>query len=80
MQTQIEIETLKPLRKCVHCGLEAYSEGGLKHFQKDAASKYGRKNVCHNCTKQKVPCEFKSWRQRAFGIVDPEVLEAWSKP
>jgi superfamily II helicase len=78
MQVLIEIET-KPLRKCVHCGLEAYSEGGLKRFQLDKASKFGRKNVCHKCAKRSLPCEFKSWYQRGFGIFDPEVLEAWTK-
>jgi hypothetical protein len=79
MQLLIETET-KPLRKCVHCGLEVYSEGGLRRFQKDAASKYGRKNVCHSCAcKRIVVGKFRNWYQWGFGIVDPEVLEAWAK-
>lgn len=41
----------KPLRKCNHCGIEAWGEEDLELFAPDRTQKHGRKNLCHDCRK-----------------------------
>jgi len=38
------------LRKCTHCGLEAWTEADLELFQNNKRSKYGKRNQCKKCT------------------------------
>lgn len=42
----------KPLRKCLHCGLEAFNIEDLENFTKGKRGKHGRKNSCHRCTRE----------------------------
>ena len=37
------------LRKCVDCGLEAYTTEDLEKFSANSASKYGRQKICKEC-------------------------------
>lgn len=39
----------KPLRKCLQCGLEAWTEEDLEKFNICKRSLYGRKNLCYKC-------------------------------
>jgi len=39
----------KPLRKCLECGLEAWTEEDLEKFRKNKRSLYGRMNYCREC-------------------------------
>lgn len=43
-----------PLRKCVHCGLEAWSLEDLVKFSKCKTSKYERRNSCKKCESKYV--------------------------
>jgi hypothetical protein len=40
---------IKPLRKCRHCGLEAYTEEDLKFFREKSEGLYSRDNLCKKC-------------------------------
>lgn len=43
---------MKPLRKCLHCGVEANSFDELTLFIKGSGqSKYGKQNICKECQK-----------------------------
>jgi CO dehydrogenase/acetyl-CoA synthase alpha subunit len=42
---------LKPLRKCIYCGLEAHTEKDLELFVANKPSLYGRNNICKKCNK-----------------------------
>lgn len=39
----------KPLRKCVMCGLKAYTKKDLDYFKYNKPSKFGRQNLCKDC-------------------------------
>jgi len=41
--------TFKPLRKCTHCGLEAWNNEELKPFVKDKNHPIGYTNICKQC-------------------------------
>jgi hypothetical protein len=41
-----------PLRKCIHCGVEAHTEQELDLFQKAKTGKYGRGTRCKPCQRQ----------------------------
>ncbi len=41
------------LRKCVDCGLEAYTTEDLEKFSANSASKYGRQKICKECYNKK---------------------------
>jgi hypothetical protein len=79
MQKLVLVHTLSILRKCKHCGLEAQSKKELEAFKKDKKGLYGRTNVCKKCTNNYPVKRVAEWHQRGFGIMDPEVLEAWTK-
>ena len=41
------------LRQCIDCGLEAHAEEELELFRTHKASKYGRMNICKECSNAK---------------------------
>jgi len=43
----------KHLRKCNKCGLEAHKEEDLEFFEKEKRGKYGRRNNCKRCRREK---------------------------
>jgi transposase len=79
MQKIVLVHTLSPLRKCKHCGLEAHTEKELEAFKKDKKGLHGRTNVCKKCAYNYPVKHVAEWHQRGFGIVNPEILEAWNK-
>lgn len=42
-----------PIRKCIVCGLEAYSQEDLGLFAKSKRSPYGRLNLCKKCNNER---------------------------
>lgn len=41
---------MEALRKCLHCNLEANSEEDLAMFVSNPRGKYGRENICNECS------------------------------
>ncbi|KKL28390.1 hypothetical protein LCGC14_2375640 [marine sediment metagenome] len=54
------------LRKCVSCGLEAYTTEDLERFRKGKRNRYGRMNICKKCGNQQMrdPLKYKPSRDR----------------
>jgi len=42
------------LRKCIDCGLEAHTKFDLENFAKYKKSKYGRMNLCKECSNKRT--------------------------
>ena len=77
--------TPEPLRTCIHCGLEAYTEAELEAFTKDPSSKYGYKNSCRACTSKYVrkwqkqnPAKFYEYQHRDT-LIDPSIRKTLEK-
>ena len=51
---------VKPIRKCTKCGYEVTYEVELGLFVKDKGSKYGRRNLCKDCSNLKNREDIKS--------------------
>lgn len=48
-QTTLEPLGAKPLRICLDCDLEAYTEEDLEPFANSKTSKYGKRHLCKKC-------------------------------
>jgi len=62
----------QPLRKCPHCGLEAWNEEDLKFFRKDKTRLYGRRNDCKKCSSKYAKKIYKKYplRERYRNMID----------
>ena len=65
-----DLNPLGPLRVCLVCGLEAYTDEDLELFTKCKKSKYGRMNHCKKCT---------SLRQLRYSKAIPEKVKERNK-
>ena len=46
-------DSIEPLRKCGHCGIEAHIEKELDLFCKEKRGKNGRRNLCKSCNRKR---------------------------